>query len=335
MLQNKPMLFGLDLTHLGTDLRRAWEGLLKWRGLAWLMPHAQVRVIRADATASAARGAAFVAVQLPEDLLLRRSLDLPSMRENEVAQAVVLDLQASSPFAHDDMAWVHLTQSLDAGGVHVDVALTSRALVLAHLQKQSERLGVPQQSLEVRLPMGPEARLVTLPGYGEASRRRRERWMAWGMVLLGLLLVALLVSVAVTPTLQLRLRAIDAAQAYSALTQKVGPTLAQREDLVRRSLQLQELNAIVAESAQPLPVLEGLTRVLPDDSWLQTLQLQGAKVTITGQTPNAAALMRQLGATPGVSDVKAPTAAIKPPGAPKEVFTIEFTVDALRFGKGG
>ncbi|NBQ86954.1 MAG: fimbrial assembly protein [Betaproteobacteria bacterium] len=335
MLQNKPMLFGIDLTHIGSDLRSAWAGMLRWPWLAWLRPQAKVQVIGIDSPVGAVRKSDFLAVQLPEDLLLRRSLLLPAMGTDEIAQAVQLDLQANSPFAPEEIAWVHRVQPSADGRVRVDAALTSHALVGKLLHEQSARLGVPEEALEVRVAFSQPSELVTLSGYGEARRSQRERRMAWAMASLVLLLLALLAALAVTPSLQLRLRAIDAAQAYAALAQKAGPTLAQREELVRRSMQLQELNAIVAESAQPLPVLEGLTKALSDETWLQTLQLQGTKVTMTGQTPNAAALMRQLGALPGVSDVKAPTAAIKPPGAPKEVFTIEFVVDASRFGKGG
>ena len=70
-----------------------------------------------------------------------------------------------------------------------------------------------------------------------------------------------------------------------------------------------------------------LTQALPDDTSLLNLQLQGLKVTMAGQTTNAAALMQHLSAQPGVRDVRAPSAATKPLGVTKESFSIEFMLD--------
>lgn len=335
MLQNQATLFGLDLTRLGSDVRAAWQGLCSWRGLSWLQPRAAVSMVDAQTPPDAVRRASFVALELPEEILLRRQLTLPAMPDEAVNQAVRLDVLGHSPFAADDTVWAHAAQPGSTGLLSVHIVLTSRALVARHIDQAAARLGRPAHMLEVRVLAGQPVQRLTLPGYGEARRRAHERWMARAVWALLTVTLALAGALAVTPTLQLRARALDAADAYAALAKRAGPTLGQREELVRRSTQLQELNALVTESAQPLQVLETLTKALPDDTWIQMLQLQGNKVTLTGQAPNAATLMRELGALPGVRDVKAPSAAIKPQGAPKEVFTIEFTVDGTKFGKAG
>jgi general secretion pathway protein L len=113
----------------------------------------------------------------------------------------------------------------------------------------------------------------------------------------------------------------------TSLGQKATPVIAQRESLVRMSEQLTNLALLSRKSAPPLQTLKLITEALPDDTSLLSLQLQGQKVSISGQTGNAAALMKQLGSTPGLRDVKAPTPATKPLGAPRESFTIEFTLD--------
>lgn len=50
----------------------------------------------------------------------------------------------------------------------------------------------------------------------------------------------------------------------------------------------------VSGGVDPLTVLDLLTQALPDDTSLLNLQLQGLKVTMAGQTTNAAALMQHL-----------------------------------------
>jgi general secretion pathway protein L len=64
---------------------------------------------------------------------------------------------------------------------------------------------------------------------------------------------------------------------------------------------------------------------------LLVLQIQGHKVSITGQTANASALMKKLGGQPGLRDVRAPAPATKPLGATRESFTIEFTMDPAQW----
>eukprot|EP01035_Chromulina_nebulosa_P049595 gene49595-67338_t len=79
-----------------------------------------------------------------------------------------------------------------------------------------------------------------------------------------------------------------------------------------------------------------ITRALPDDTSLQSFQLAAPegpgkppKVLLVGQTGNAAALMQQLGAQPGLKDVKAPSAAVKPLGK-RAAFCTAITLDAAR-----
>ena len=86
------------------------------------------------------------------------------------------------------------------------------------------------------------------------------------------------------------------------------------------------IKAVLSERSDPLYVMALLTDALPDDTSLLGVQIQGSKVSINGLTPNAAALMQQLGSRPELRDVKAPTAATRSPGSPKDVFNIEFTL---------
>jgi general secretion pathway protein L len=79
--------------------------------------------------------------------------------------------------------------------------------------------------------------------------------------------------------------------------------------------------------------LQLVTDALNDDASLLSLQIQGNKVNITGQAQNASLLMKQLDATPGFRDVRAPAPATKPLGAVRESFTIEFNIDPEQLPK--
>ena len=113
----------------------------------------------------------------------------------------------------------------------------------------------------------------------------------------------------------------------------------EREALVRSADQIQTLSNIVQERADPVEVLDMLTRVLTDDTSLSSLQIQGLKVNIEGQTGNAAELMQLLGRQSGFRGVVAPTAATRPFGAAKDNFKIEFVLEPTKMSdtppKGG
>ena len=343
--QNPARFFGLDLSSLWRDLRTAWRGMAQWPVLAWLSPAAPVRLWLPSGAqafcrdlrsapmddARLAKAARFEAVLLPENLLLRRAVDLPKLQPAELDAALALEVQALSPFAPGEALWTHEVLPIGNHALRAQLVLTSRKLVGQHLAAVHPE----RQSPEVWVPRTTGDGFVMLPGFGEARRQRQGAAWRWASVLLGVLALALVAAMAVTPTVQLYIRSVKASQVMAALQQKAGPVMAQRESLVRATEQLASAALLTGKPVPPLqalnvPPLQALnliTESLPDDTSLLNLQIQGLKVTMSGQTANAAALMKQLGGTPGLRDVKAPSPAIKPLGAPRETFTIEFTLD--------
>ena len=116
------------------------------------------------------------------------------------------------------------------------------------------------------------------------------------------------------------------------LQKKSDPVVAQRESLLRSTEQLDSLAKLVGQPVPMLQTLDLVTRTLPDDTSLLSFKVNGLKVSISGQTGNSAALMKQLGATTGLKDVIAPTAAVKPLGAARESFSIDFMLNPEQLG---
>jgi general secretion pathway protein L len=335
---------GMDLASFWRDLRTAWRGMLEWRVLAWLWPDIAVRLwlpggaqvlcrnIKVAPTVDEAgsRAARFEAVLLPEDLLLRRTLTLPKLQVADLQAALALEVQSLSPFQSDDTVWTHTTSAQDANSCQVHLVLSARKLITHHLALHYLHLKVSPVEVWVSAQGGPG--YLVMPGFGGAMRARRGAMWRGASAALCLLLLALVAALAVTPSVQLYLRALHANHALMLLQKKVSPVVAQRESLLRATEQLDSLAKLVG---QPVPVLQTLdlvTRALPDDTSLLSFKVNGLKVSISGQTGNSATLMKQLGATPGLKDVKAPTAAVKPLGAARESFSIEFMLSPDQLG---
>ena len=332
-------LFGLDLRELWLDMRKPWQQVHQWPLLAWLTPVLPVRLLQANGGESIWQGGTqplvapgakelatpFLALELPDSLVLRRGMTVPAMSDAQTLEAVALDVQTANPFGADDLVWGFSQRPVSQGLVRVEIALLSRRQLDNYLKSQSERWkeGVLPELWVLAAGNPP----IVLAGFGEMPRARRitaRRRTGYGLLLLALLVLA---AIAITPTLQLRARAIEAVNAYTDLHNRTAPLARQREALVKTTDRLMVVSEAVSGGVDPLTVLDLLTQALPDDTSLLNLQLQGLKVTMAGQTTNAAALMQHLSAQPGVRDVRAPSAATKPLGVTKESFSIEFMLD--------
>ncbi|MCA0242444.1 MAG: PilN domain-containing protein [Proteobacteria bacterium] len=332
---------GFEAAALGALLLQPWRDLQRLPAFAWLAPQPAVRLLQADGASSlwigerrraaAAerewRAAPFTAVELPAEQVLESRVTLPpTLAATDRDDALALQVRMASPFDPADLVWG--ARPGDAPGEWVAL-LASRRAVQARLDAVAADVG-RGAAPEVWAFDG-QGRPVVLRGFGEAARQRRSgrgRGLALALLLLALLL---LLAAAVTPTLQLRFKAQQAEQAEAELQQRLAPVLAQREALAKAQARVEALRGLMAERVDLLSVLDLVTQAVPDDTWLQRLQLQGARVTISGQTPNTAALMNRLSSQPQVREVKAPAPATRAMGG-RENFTIEFSLapEALR-----
>ena len=323
-------LFGVDLAAVPGYLRDGWAEALRWPALRWLTPDEPIRVLQADGAESVRQGVSarripaparvrFAAVELAEDTLLRRTLVLPRLTEEELRQAVELDVRSASPFPEDEVAWGYDVERGERLRAHI--ALTSRPMIEQQVEALRPQLG----ELQPEVWAGGE-RPFAIPGYGESARLARARRMR--LALFGLLATAavLLAALAVTPTLQLRERALEAIGKNDELMRTVKPQAQTRDELVRLGEQIRLLGKASEQRQDVVALLDQITRQLPDDVTLTRLEMSGGAVRIIGQADNAAQLLQTLGANPGFRDVKAPSGIAKAPAGGKEGFTIEFRV---------
>jgi len=323
-------LFGVDLSTVPCYLRDGWAEALRWRAFRWLTPDEPVRVYRSDGTESVRQGLSsrtmaapprvrFAAVELAEDRLLRRTLVLPRLADEEVRQAVELDVRAASPFPDDDVAWGYEVQRGDK--LRVDIALTSRRLIEQQIEALRPRLG----DVTPEVWAGGDRPFV-IPGYGEQARLAQERRMRRGMFGLLAATVLLLAALAVTPTLQLQEQALEASRRSEELSRAVKPQAQMRDEIARLNQQIDVLGKASGQRQDTVSLIDQITRQLPDDAVLNRLEISGGTVRITGQADNAAQLLQTLGANPAFREVRAPAGITRAPAGSKEGFMIEFRV---------
>lgn len=333
-------LFGLDLAAVGRYFVDGWADAAAWPVFRWFNPQPPVRVIDAEGRASTRLGVSAapvtfkgkvdrVAFELPDDLVLRRSLVLPRLSGDDLDAAVALDARSASPFPESDLVWGFARREGGAGDVlRIDSVLSSRSLIQRHLATLSP----------VELPSRFEvwaggSQPIPIRGFGESEPRRGGRAARWLNISLLMLAFALLVAIALTPLLQLRARVMDALERNQKLVKASSPQVNLRADLMKFNASLEQVNGVVTAYANPLLTLDELSRLLPDDVLVNTLEFKGNTVRISGQAANAARLLDLLAAQSAYSDVKAPAATTRVQGSAKEYFTIEFKISRAEKGQ--
>lgn len=337
-------LFGLDLPRLWQQFCQSWQAAGQSRALAWLTPDLPLRVLRTDGTFALWSGARlqaegdkptaaeFEAIEVSDDLLLRKRLHMPDMAPAAIAQAVRIEVQTAAPFAADDLVWGHASAAASSASLRgVEVVIASRRQIAQYVEQQRHRLALaPGQQPEVWV-LASGTNPIILSGWGEQGRQRKavqHRRVACALIASALLIAA---AMAVTPSLQLRARSIEAIAAFQGLQRDTTAVVAQRDAFTRSVERLEALRGILAEHIDMLPLMTALTSALPDTTFLQSVQVQGMKLSIHGLTADSAALMQTLSAVPGFKDVRAPMAATRAPGADAENFRIEAQLDPAVF----
>jgi general secretion pathway protein L len=266
----------------------------------------------------------FTAVELPDDLLLRVSFEMPPLSPGDSEEALALQARSHSPFAAEDTVWGARVRPAGSGG-RAEVVIASRRQARDYTASRWPQLH--EGAFEV-WAFDASGAPVVVRGFGEGLRlERAQRQRRWDGVLL-LVAVLLALAAAVTPTAQLRMRAVEAVESYEALARRAAPLVRKRDEIVQINERLRAVDAAAADRVDPAAVMEHLTRILPDDTYLLTLDIRKSRIAAMGHTSDASALLQRLSADPALKDLRSPTAVTRVPGASKEAFNLEFTLDA-------
>lgn len=340
---------GLDVARLAAQWRVASTLLLDLPPLRALAPAALVRCVSEGGRSTfwrvshdQAEPAGAIAgdervtpvLLLSRTAVLDRCITLPQLAPADLEHAVQLEVQASTPFAPEHTVYGFLPEMADAHGEgqRVHLAITSRQQCEAALSRAAL-----SADAEIWLAPGAGAQEalwhpLVLRGWGEGARQRAVRRAQWRMLALLALAVLLVFALLVTPTAFTRLKALQAQQVQDSLLRRAAPQVGAREALGRDVQVLQNVAAVAGERVLLVPVLDMLTKVLPDGAWLHNLNVNGRQFRIMGMADDAATLVQRLNAQPGVQDARLASPATRSGREQKERFVIEFHASAEQFG---
>lgn len=339
-------LFGIDLGRWRQQWHAATALLLAHPALRALTPSVSVRLHQASGqrtwwrmaqddaypiTAPANQQPQVNAIELSTQDVLERSLTLPALPPADLAQAVQLEVAALTPFKPEQTVFGYRVQPATADRVRVDLALTSRqhmdVLLLQHARISRPEVWVLPANGASGAGDG-ALHPICMPVVGNRVRQRlvrhgrRLRLLLLGLA--GLLLLAL----AVTPTMQLRQRALAAQSALAALTAEAAPQQAVRETLQIQTERMIRLHEVAGDQLQAVKALALVTEALPETAWINLMRVEGGKMFISGFANDAATLVQDLSKRSGVHGARLSSPAVRHGNSTQESFTIELQFDA-------
>ena len=249
-----------------------------------------VRALIAAAPQGGRSIAGNVVLCLPADRALRTTVALPLAAERNLDQVIGFEFERLVPFKREDVHFAHqvLSRNKAARTLQVELTVVPR-IDVQELLRQTQRLDLRITGIEVGATRAHSAPShILLDEHDGSAAHPRLRYATLGLATLAIVLAVVAI---VIPF-------VRANAALDALTARVAD--ARREAETSLSLQkqidaeIQDQQFLVNKKRQTPTVTELLdivTRLTPDDTWLTEFQVTATEIRLVGASSSATTLL--------------------------------------------
>ncbi|MGH8601377.1 MAG: PilN domain-containing protein [Gammaproteobacteria bacterium] len=245
--------------------------------LAWLSRHREA--------------GARILILLPASECIRKSITLPLATEENLREVIGFEMDRFTPFNPEEIYFDYriLERDPDTQRLRLELFLSPRAPVDA-VTEQLNSWGFKAEAVAFTDPAEPNRtthELALLANGDTGSSANREIWVQ--AALIGLLLVALCLP------LYLNGKKLTELQERIAQVRKQATVAIQlRQQLEQLTSGARYLVGKRKDLSLRIATLEQLARLMPDDAWLNRLQVDGNQITIQGEADTATTLIEKL-----------------------------------------
>jgi len=226
-----------------------------------------------------------LALTLPTSSVLRKTLRLPLAAEENLRQVLEFQMEQHTPFTANEIYFGYrvVVRDFDAGQLTVEFAGAPRTVVDAAIKTLTD-LGSPVRAVFAEDMLAAGYLVNLLPAaLGKSPSPLKYGPNPWLAALLVLLALA-----AMAAPLFVKREAVVQMLPWVEKGKKAAETV----DTIRRDLEtrVEQHNYLLAKrQATPtvIQALEELTRVLPDDTWVQNIDIKGNEMQIQGETASS------------------------------------------------
>jgi general secretion pathway protein L len=237
-------------------------------------------------------GRMVIALRLPQRQALRKMLDLPAAAEQNLRQVLTFEMDRQTPFTSDDVYFDFRVRKHDreTRRIGVEMIVLPRATVdVAVARARGWRLAPDAVDISVD---GDDADAATpLNVLPETQGPRQGRFATGIGLVLGVVAVILLAEVIYLPLERQRLRAEALASDVAQAKEEAGTSRRLQEEIDR----LIKQGRFIVEKKQQQPpfveILNEVTRLLPDDTWLFRMRFFDGDVQTFGYSSAASSLI--------------------------------------------
>jgi general secretion pathway protein L len=235
-------------------------------------------------------GRMVIALRLPQRQALRKMLDLPAAAEQNLRQVLTFEMDRQTPFTSDDVYFDFRVRQHDRETRHIGVEMIvlPRAIVDVAVDR-ARGWGLAPDAVDIS---GDDSDAATPLNVLPETQGPRQGRFATGIGLaLGVVAIALLAAVIYLPLERQRLRAEALASDVAQAKEEAGASRRLQDEIDR----LIHQGRFIVEKKQQQPpfveILNEVTRLLPDDTWLFRMRFFDGDVQTFGYSSAASSLI--------------------------------------------
>jgi general secretion pathway protein L len=293
----------------------------------------QLQAEQAQALEELANRAREVVLCLPADKVLTKTLTLPLVAEENLREVLGFEMDRQTPFSLDQVYYDHILTARDSkkNTLTLKLVVTPR-LFLDKLLTDLDDIGFqPHQATIYREKTGQPQPVNLLP---KDARQRRPDTARYLNIALGVLALVLLLGAIALPLVN-KLHVINALEARVELVSaKAEVTRRLREEVEQLGMDSRFLLEKKQATPLTLETINELTRILPDDTWINRLNIKGREVEIQGQSASAAALIPLIESSDSLRNPRFRSPVTKIPRLNTERFHLSAEVTASNSQQG-
>jgi len=267
-----------------------------------------------------------VLLQLPSDRAIIRTIELPLAAEENLREVLSFEMDRRTPFSADQVYYDYAVTGRDSRKrtLQLELVVAPRKIVDT-LVAQLAEWHIELDAITVQRSGDPTPLAINLlqsrPHARKALLLDRANWT------LASVAAVLLIAAIAIPIAQKRALLADLEPALAAARAEAQSTITLRRDVERLAEGSGYLVAKKNSGLKVVATLDEITRLLPDDTWANQLEISSAGIELQGMSMAAAALIPLLEGSPMFANVAFQSPVVRAPATGQERFQISATLN--------
>lgn len=233
---------------------------------------------------------------LPPNVLLRTELTLPVATEENLREVLCFEMDQRTPFSAEQVYYDYTIIARSSEQQTIDVELfVTPCHAVDELLPSLKKLDIYPDVISARANGHRIYDINLLPAAALLRSRNRTRWANVGLATAALILFVVMIAVPIMHKRQL-IASLQPKVAAAIEAAKEGTRLRQNIETIATGSQ----ELLLRKESQPMlmQLVDEITRVIPDNTWLTRLDISAHEIQMQGQSQSAESLISLIESSP-------------------------------------